>query len=76
LQFVLCGFDTKRHRFTEINAETKEQRERNIKPEETVWARYEEIFTQKYSIISEDYKKFLLKFVQEPYDEKKMMRLM
>ena len=50
-----------------INAETKEQKKRNIKPEETVWARYEEIFTQKYSIISEDYKKFLLKFVQEPY---------
>jgi glycosyltransferase involved in cell wall biosynthesis len=67
LQFVLCGFDT-RGSVTEINADTKEQKKRNIKPEETVWARYEEIFTQKYSIISEDYKKYLLKFVQEPYD--------
>jgi glycosyltransferase involved in cell wall biosynthesis len=70
LQFVLCGFDT-RGSVTEINAETKEQKTRNIKPEETVWARYEEIFTQKYSIISEDYKKYLLKFVQEPYDNEK-----
>lgn len=68
LQFVLCGFDT-RGSVTEINAETKEQKKRNIKPEETVWARYEEIFTQKYSTISYDYKKYLLKFVQEPYDK-------
>jgi intein/homing endonuclease len=68
LQFVLCGFDT-RGSVTEINAETKQQKKRNIKPEETVWARYEEIFTQKYSTISYDYKKYLLKFVQEPYDK-------
>jgi len=68
LQFVLCGFDT-RGSVTEINAETKEQKKRNIKPEETVWARYEEIFTQKYSTLSYDYKKYLLKFVQEPYDK-------
>jgi len=67
LQFVLCGFDT-RGSVTEINSETKEHKKRNIRPEETVWARYEEIFTQKYSTISEDYKKYLLKFVQEPYD--------
>lgn len=68
LQFVLCGFDT-RGTVTEINPETREQKKRNIKPEETVWARYEEIFTQKYSTISDDYKKFLLKFVQESYDK-------
>ena len=46
LQFVLCGFDT-RGTVTEINPETREQKKRNIKPEETVWARYEEIFTQR-----------------------------
>ena len=68
LRFYLCGFDT-RGSVTEINAETKEQKRRNIKPEETVWARYEEIFTQKYSIISEDYKKYLLKFTQEKYEK-------
>ena len=67
LQFVLCGFDT-RGVVTEINAETNEQKKRNIKPEETVWATYEKIFTQNYSIIDLDYKNFLLKFVQETYE--------
>jgi glycosyltransferase involved in cell wall biosynthesis len=67
LQFVLCGFDT-RGVVTEINAETNEQKRRNIKPEETVWAAYEKIFTQNYSIIDFDYKNFLLKFVQENYE--------
>ena len=67
LQFVLCGFDT-RGVVTEINAETNEQKKRNIKPEETVWATYEKIFTQNYSIIDLDYKNFLLKFAQETYE--------
>jgi len=67
LQFVLCGFDT-RGIVTEINAETNEQKKRNIKPEETVWATYEKIFTQNYSIIDLDYKNFLLKFAQETYE--------
>jgi len=67
LQFVLCGFDT-RGVVTEINAETNEQKKRNIKPEETVWATYEKIFTQNYSIIDLDYKNFLLKFTQETYE--------
>ena len=67
LQFVLCGFDT-RGVVTEINAETNEQNRRNIKPEETVWATYEQIFTQNYSIIDLDYKNFLLKFAQETYE--------
>jgi glycosyltransferase involved in cell wall biosynthesis len=67
LQFVLCGFDT-RGVVTEINAETNEQNRRNIKPEETVWATYEKIFTQNYSIIDLDYKNFLLKFAQETYE--------
>jgi glycosyltransferase involved in cell wall biosynthesis len=67
LQFVLCGFDT-RGVVTEINAETNEHKKRNIKPEETVWASYEKIFTQNYSIIDFDYKNFLLKFIQETYE--------
>jgi len=67
LQFVLCGFDT-RGVVTEINAETNEQKKRNIKPEETVWATYEKIFTQNYSIIDLDYKNFLLKFAQDTYE--------
>lgn len=66
LQFVLCGFDT-RGTVTEINQETGEHKKRNILPHETVWAQYERIFTQNYSIISEDYKKSLQNYNQEVY---------
>jgi glycosyltransferase involved in cell wall biosynthesis len=67
VQYVVCGFDT-RGTVTEINQQTGEQVRRNIKPEETVWASYEKIFTQNYQIISDDYKKFLLEYKQESYD--------
>ena len=66
LQYVLCGFDT-RGTITEINQQTGEHKKRNILPNETVWARYEEIFTQNYSIVSEGYKKYLLNYTQESY---------
>ena len=66
LQYVLCGFDT-RGTVTEINAQTKEHKKRNILPHETVWAQYEKIFTQDYSIVSEDYKKYLLNYTQEEF---------
>ena len=66
LQLVLCGFDT-RGSVTEINSETGEHKKRNIEPHETVWAQYEKIFTQDFSIISDDYKKYLLKYHQDVY---------
>ena len=66
LQYVLCGFDT-RGTVTEINAQTKEHKKRNILPHETVWAQYEKIFTQNYEIVSEDYKKYLLNYSQEEF---------
>jgi glycosyltransferase involved in cell wall biosynthesis len=66
LQYVLCGFDT-RGTVTEINSQTGEHNKRDIKPEETVWAQYEKIFTQNYKIISEDYTKHLLNYNQEPF---------
>jgi glycosyltransferase involved in cell wall biosynthesis len=66
LQFVLCGFDT-RGTVTEINQQTKEQKQRNILPHETVWAQYEKIFTQNLTTVSEDYKKFLLNYTQESF---------
>ena len=66
LQFVLCGFDT-RGSITEINQQTGEHKKRNILPHETVWAQYESIFTQKHSTISEEYKKYLLNYTQDPY---------
>ena len=66
LQYVLCGFDT-RGSITEINQQTGEQKQRNIKPEETVWANYEKIFTQNFSIITPEYQKYLLNYKEEPY---------
>jgi glycosyltransferase involved in cell wall biosynthesis len=66
LQYVLCGFDT-RGTMTEINQQTGEQKKRNILPHETVWAEYEKIFTQNYSNVSPEYKKFLDNFKDEQY---------
>ena len=66
LQFVLCGFDT-RGTVTEINSQTGEHTKRNILPHETVWASYEKIFTQNYSTISDEYKKFLLEYTNTEY---------
>jgi glycosyltransferase involved in cell wall biosynthesis len=60
----LCGFDT-RGTVTEINRQTGEQKQRPIKPEETVWARYEEIFTNNYKFISPEHKEILSKFKEE-----------
>ena len=62
----LCGFDT-RGTVTEINQQTGEQKQRPINPEETVWARYEEIFTDRYNMVDPKHKEYLLKFKEEEY---------
>jgi glycosyltransferase involved in cell wall biosynthesis len=67
VQYVLCGFDT-RGTVTEINSQTGEHIKRNILPAETVWAQYEKIFTQNYKIVSDDYKKHLLFYNQNTYE--------
>jgi glycosyltransferase involved in cell wall biosynthesis len=66
LQYYVCGFDT-RGTVTEINRETGQETRRDIKPEETVWVRYEEIFTDKYKIITPNYKTFLDKFEDQEF---------
>ena len=66
VQYVLCGFDTRGH-ITEINKQTGERNQRPIKPEETVWARYEEIFTDRYKIVDENYKKYLNLYEEKNY---------
>ena len=66
LQYYVCGFDI-RGSVTEINKETGEQKQRPIKPEETVWVRYEEIFTNNYKIITPEYKLYLDKFEEGEY---------
>ena len=66
LQYYVCGFDI-RGTVTEINKETGQQTQRPIKPQETVWVRYEEIFTNNYKIISPEYKTYLDKFEEGDY---------
>jgi glycosyltransferase involved in cell wall biosynthesis len=68
VQYVLCGFDT-RGTVTEINSQTGEHVKRNIKPEETVWAQYEKIFTQDYKIVSDNYKKYLMQYNQNAFPD-------
>lgn len=68
VQYVLCGFDT-RGTVTEINSQTGEHVKRNIKPEETVWAQYEKIFTQDYKIVSDNYKKHLQLYNQNIFPD-------
>ena len=63
----LCGFDI-RGTVTEINKETGEQKQRDILPQETVWARYEEIFTNNHKMIDDKHKDFLMKFKDEEYN--------
>jgi glycosyltransferase involved in cell wall biosynthesis len=65
VQFVLCGFDL-RGNVTEINPQTKEKRVRPIQPKETVWYKYEQIFTNDYKSVDSDYKGHLMNFTQTP----------
>jgi len=66
LQYYVCGFDT-RGTVTEINQQTGQKTQRPIKPSETVWVKYEEIFTNKYKIITPNYKEYLDTFVEGYY---------
>jgi len=66
VQFVLCGFDT-RGTHTIIDHSTGEQKTRPITPMESVWYKYEQIFTDNYQTVSPEYKDFLMKFTQDEY---------
>jgi glycosyltransferase involved in cell wall biosynthesis len=68
VQFVLCGYDL-RGTVTMFDQKTGKQTQRPIKPNESVWYKYEQIFTDNYSIVSEDYKKHLLSFKQGEYED-------
>lgn len=61
VQFVLCGYDL-RGTITMFDPKTKETKKRPIKPEESVWYRYEKMMTCDYEIVSPEYKKYLLEF--------------
>lgn len=68
VQFVLCGFDT-RGTITIIDQNTGKQTRRPITPMESVWYKYEQIFTNNYTTISEGYKKHLLSFTKDEYHD-------
>ena len=67
-QFVLCGYDL-RGSVTVINPQTKEQQVRDIEPHESVWYLYENIFTDKFKILSDEYKKHLHKWEKGGIDD-------
>lgn len=61
IQIVLCGYDL-RGTTTEILPDGQ-TRQRPIKPEESVWFRYEKNVTDNYKIVSPQYRDFLLRFM-------------
>ena len=65
-QIVMCGYDI-RGSITEISPDGKSSRTRKIKPEETIWNKFEETFTNNYQCVNENYKKWLKKCKNEPY---------
>lgn len=68
VQFVLCGYDL-RGTITEINKQTQEKKIRPIKPEETVWFKYEKIFTNDYKVLDALYVTFLKTFKEVDYND-------
>jgi glycosyltransferase involved in cell wall biosynthesis len=66
-QIIMCGFDT-RGSITEIRPDGS-RTTRAILPNETVWLKFEEIFTNKYSDVKKDeeYFKWLNKIKREEY---------
>jgi len=66
LQYYVCGFDI-RGTVTEINKDTGQKTQRTIRPDETVWVKYEQIFTNDYKIITPKYKDYLETFTENDY---------
>jgi glycosyltransferase involved in cell wall biosynthesis len=72
-QFVLCGFDT-RGNINMIDEKTGKQTTRKLKPEESVWARYEKMFTKNYDLTDPNYKKQLLTYSDDVDDKSQNYR--
>jgi len=69
-QFIMCGFDI-RGSITEV-AQDGSRNTRAILPHETIWCKFEEIFTNKYSQLKledPEYFKWLMKIKREEYAE-------
>ncbi len=68
IELVLCGFDTRGT--MKIIGKDGSVEERPIKPDETVWFRYENILTDGYKIVSPEYKEHLMKALPDTDYEK------
>jgi glycosyltransferase involved in cell wall biosynthesis len=68
-QFIMCGFDT-RGTITEITPD-QQRHTRNIRPEETIWMKFESVFTNKYEGLRKDpeYVTWLKKIKREEYPD-------
>lgn len=62
IQLVLCGYDL-RGTMTELGKDGSIITQRPIRPQESVWYRYEQNVTDNYNIVSQDYKLFLNQFI-------------
>jgi glycosyltransferase involved in cell wall biosynthesis len=67
-QIVMCGYDV-RGSITQINPDGTQQT-RKIFPHETIWNKFEEIFTDNYNpnTISEEYKNYLKRYENKPFE--------
>ena len=61
LQFVICGFDLN-GTISYMDQKTGKVESRPIRPEETVWHKYEKILTDNYSTVSPMYKNYLMSY--------------
>lgn len=68
-QIVMCGYDVRGYT-TEIGPNGEHINTRKIEPRETIWNKFEEVFTDNYNpnIISPEYKKYLQKCANKDYD--------
>jgi glycosyltransferase involved in cell wall biosynthesis len=63
MQFVLCGFDTN-GTSTIYHKDTGQVETRPIRPEESVWCKYESFLTSDYKLIDPQHKDFLKKYIK------------
>ena len=61
IQFVLCGFDLNGSK-PQWDNETMQITQKPILPTESIWVEYEKILTDNYSIVSAEYKNYLMQF--------------
>jgi glycosyltransferase involved in cell wall biosynthesis len=69
-QIVMCGYDV-RGFVTEVDQNGNVVQNRKIFPHETIWNRFEEVFTDNYNskFIPENYKNYLLRYENTPFND-------